>query len=142
MAKIYIVDLNKTEKERLVELTNKGKPGARKIRRANILLLANLGKTDTEIADTLHTSIPTVVRTRHKFVVGGLGFALNEQSRSGRLPKIDDKLEAILTTIAQSVPPAGRKRWTLQILADRLVTLTNLESISYETVRLILKKTS
>ena len=55
-------------------------------------------------------------------------------------PKIDDKLEAILTTIAQSKPPAGRKRWTLQILADRLVTLTHLESISYEAVRLILKK--
>jgi transposase len=142
MAKIYIVDLTKAEKERLVELTNQGRPGARKIKRANILLLANLEKTDAEIADILHTSIPTVERTRQKFVAGSLDFALNEQSRSGRLPKIDDKLEAILTTIAQSKPPAGRKRWTLQILADRLVTLTHLESISYEAVRLILKKTS
>jgi hypothetical protein len=65
-----------------------------------------------------------------------------EQARSGRLPKIDDKLEAILTTLAQSVPPAGRKRWTLHLLADRLVTLTQLETVSYETVRLVLKKTS
>ena len=142
MAKIYIVDLNKAEKEQLIELTNKGQPGARKIKRANILLLANTGKTDAEIATTLHTSIPTVVRARHKFVEGGLEFALNEQSRSGRLPKMGDKLEAILTTLAQSVPPAGRKRWTLQLLADRLVTLTHLETISDETIRLVLKKTN
>lgn len=142
MAKIYIVDLNETEKEQLVELTKKGQPGARKIKRANILLLADMSKTDIEIATTLHASIPTVVRTRHKFVAGGLNFALNEQSRSGRMPKINDKVEAILTTIAQSVPPAGRKRWTLQLLADRLVALTPLEAISYETVRLVLKKTN
>jgi transposase len=106
------------------------------------LLLANKGKTDVEIADILHTSIPTVVRTRHKFVNGGLDFALNEQSRAGRLPKIDDKYEAVLTTLAQSMPPAGRKCWTLQLLADRLVMLTHLKSISYEAVRLVLKKTN
>lgn len=142
MAKIYIVDLNEVEKEQLIELTDKGRPGARKIKRANILLLADMGKTDAEIVATLHTSLPTVVRTRHKFVKGGLDFALNEQSRSGRIPKINDKIEAILTTIAQSVPPTGHKRWTLHLLADRLVTLTQLETISYETVRLVLKKTN
>ncbi len=92
MAKIYIVDLQGDEKEELVELIKKGHPGARKIKRANILLLADLDKTDTEIAALLHTSIPTVVRTRHKFVTGGLAFALNEQSRSGRIPKITDKI--------------------------------------------------
>jgi len=141
MAKVYIVDLNKTEKDRLVELTKRGQLGARKIKRANILLLADMGKTDAEIASLLYTSIPTVVRTRHKFVVGNLEFALNEQSRSGRLPKIDDKIEAVLTTLAQSVPPAGYKRWSLQLLTDRLVTLTSLEKISSEAVRLVLKKT-
>jgi transposase len=142
MAKIYIVDLNEVEKEQLVVLTQKGQPGARKIKRANILLLADMGKTDAEIATTLHTSSPTVVRTRHKFVEGGLDFALTEQARSGRIPTITDKLEAILTTMAQSVPPAGHKRWTLQLLADRLVTLTHLKTISDETVRLVLKKTN
>jgi len=141
MAKVYIVDLNKTEKDRLVELTKRGQLGARKIKGANILLLADMGKTDAEIASLLYTSIPTVVRTRHKFVVGNLEFALNEQSRSGRLPKIDDKIEAVLTTLAQSVPPAGYKRWSLQLLTDRLVTLTSLEKISSEAVRLVLKKT-
>lgn len=142
MAKIYVVDLTKSEKEQLTELIRKGRPGARKIKRANILLLADQGKSDNEIASTLHTSVPTAQRIRRRFVEGNLDFALNELSRPGRLPKLDDKMEAILTTVAQSVPPAGRKQWTLQLLADRLVALTPLESISYEAVRLVLKKTS
>jgi transposase len=139
MAKKYIVDLSKAEKAELVELTQKGRPGARKIKRANILLLADAGKTDLDIAELLHTSWLTVQRTRHKFVDGGLKFALNELPRAGRLPKIDDKIETILTTLAQSQPPEGRVRWTLRLLADRLVTLTHLESLSYEAVRLVLK---
>ena len=140
MAKKYIIDLTEVERETLIELTRKGKPGARKVKRANILLLANQGKNDEEIVALLHTSPSTVMRTRRKFVESGLTFALNERSRAGRLPKIDDKVETILTTLAQSRPPAGRKRWTLQLLADRLVTLTHLESLSYESVRLVLKK--
>ena len=141
MAKKYVVDLNKDEKAELVALTQKGRPGARKIKRANILLLANAGKSDFEIAELLHTSWLTVLRTRYRFVEGNLDFALNELPRAGRLPKIDDKIETILTTLAQSQPPDGRVRWTLQLLADRLVTLTRLESLSYEAVRLVLKKT-
>jgi len=141
MAKKFIVDFTEAEKAELVSLTQKGCPGARKIRRANILLLANNGKADFEIAELLHTSWLTVLRTRRKFVEGGLEFALNELPRAGRLPKIDDKVETILTTLAQSQPPDGRVRWTLQLLADRLVTLTHLESLSYEAVRLVLKKT-
>ncbi len=140
MAKIYIVELTKAEKTSLVELTQKGQCNARKIKRANILLLADMGKTDKEIAGTLHTSIPTVLRTRQKFVAGNLDFALGEQSRSGRVPKLDNKSEAILMTIAQSVPPNGRRRWTLKLLTDRLVTLTQLENISRESVRRALKK--
>ena len=140
MTKRYIVDLTQGERSTLTELIRKGKPGARKIKRANILLLANQGKKDREIVRLLHTSLSTVVRTRRKFVDGGLSFALNERSRAGRLPKIDDKVETILTTLAQSQPPDGRKRWTLQLLADRLVTLTHVESLSYETVRLVLKQ--
>jgi transposase len=141
VAKKYIVDLQAAEKAELIELTDKGRPGARKIKRANILLLAAGGKTDREIAELLHTSWLTVLRTRRKFVEGGLEFALNERSRAGRLPKIDAKVETILTTLAQSQPPAGRVRWTLQLLADRLVALTHLDSLSYEAVRLVLKKT-
>ena len=141
MAKRYIVDLAKDEKEQLIELVSKGRPGARKIKRANMLLLADAGKTDREIAITLQTSIPTVLRTRQKFVNGGPDLALNERSRAGRFPKINDKVETILTTIAQSQPPEGRKRWTVQLITDRLIALTDLESLSDETVRLVLKKT-
>jgi hypothetical protein len=141
MAKKYIVDLSEAEKTELIKLTQKGRPGARKIKRANILLLANVGKPDLEIAELLHTSWLTVLRTRHRFVEGNLDFALNELPRAGRLPKIDDKMETILTTLAQSQPPDGRVRWTLQLLADRLIALTHLESLSYEAVRLVLKKT-
>ena len=141
MAKRYIIDLTQVEKENLIELTRKGKPGARKVKRANILLLADLGKKDEEISTILHTSRNTIIRTRRKFINGGLGFALSERSRAGRFPKIDAKVETILTTLAQSQPPGGRKRWTLQLLADRLVSLTDLESLSYEAVRLVLKKT-
>jgi transposase len=140
MAKRYIIDLNEVEKETLVELTKKGRPGARKVKRANVLLLADQGKKDEEIGKILHASRNTVIRTRRKFVTGGLDFALNERSRAGRWPKIDDKVETILTSLAQSQPPDGRKRWTLQLLADRLVTLTHLDSLSYEAVRLVLKK--
>jgi hypothetical protein len=142
MAKKFIVDLNEAEKEELIKLTQKGRPGARKIKRANILLLANAGKPDFEIAELLHTSWLTVLRTRHKFVEGNLYFASNELPRAGRLPKIDDKIETILTTLAQSQPPDGRVRWTLQLLANHLVALTHLESLSYEAVRLVLKKRS
>lgn len=141
MKKIYIVDLSPAEQDHLVKLTNKGQTAARKIKRANVLLLAQTGKTDVEITQALHTSLPTVERTRRKFVAGGLDFALNEQFRPGRLPKLTDKVEAILTTLAQSVPPAGHKRWTLQMLANRLVELKVMEDISDETVRRVLKKT-
>ena len=104
--------------------------------------MANAGKPDFEVAELLHTSWLTVLRTRQRYVEGGLDFALNELPRAGRLPKIDDKIETILTTLAQSQPPNGRVRWTLQLLADRLVALTRLESLSYEAVCLVLKKRS
>jgi len=110
MAKKYLVDLSEGEKAELISLTQKGRPGARKIKRANILLMANNGKDDTEKAERLHTSWLTVLRTRRKFVEGGLSFALSELPRAGRLPKIDDKVETILTTLAQSQPPDGRVR--------------------------------
>lgn len=119
MAKRYIVDLTQVERDTLIELTRKGKLGARKVKRANILLLADQGKKDEEIVTLLHTSRNTVIRTRRKLVDDGLTFELNERSRAGRLPKVDDKVETILTTLAQSQPPAGRKRWTLQLPADR-----------------------
>ncbi len=140
--KIYIVDLTDEERETLLDLIQSGKTSARKLNRARILLLADEGKTDKEISEALHTSKSTVQRTRQRFVEGGLDNALNERPRmGGKLrKKLDEKGEVILETLACSKPPEGRKVWTLQLLADRLVELKVVDEISTETVRRELKK--
>jgi len=138
--KIYVVDLTKEERTFLLNFINSGIQSARKLKRAHILLLADEGKTDGEIAEALHTSTPTVQRTRQRFVEGGLERALNEAPRPGARKKLDVKGEAVLEMLACSEPPAGRKCWTLQLLADKLVELKVVESISAETVRQELKK--
>jgi transposase len=138
--KIYVVDLAEEEGAELLELIGKGSPSARKVNRAHILLLADKGNTDKEIAEVLHTSIPTVQRTRQRFVEGNLERALNEDPRPGASKKLDEKGEAVLEMLARSRPPAGQKKWTLQLLADRLVELKVVDAISGETVRQELKK--
>ena len=138
--KIYIVDLTEEERTQLLEFIKSGKQSARKLNRARILLLADEGKADGEIAEALHTGTATVQRTRQRFVEGNLEGALNERPRPGGQKKLDEKGEAILETLAHSQPPEGRKRWTLQLVADRLVELKVVDSISYETVRQELKK--
>jgi transposase len=140
--KVYIVELTTEEKAELLELTRKGKVSARKIKRANILLQADKGKTDLEIAENLEVGKATGERTRKKFVEGGLEWALNERHRPGGKLKLDSTQEAFLVALAGSEPPAGRERWTMQLLADRLVQLGMVDSISDETVRRTLKKRS
>lgn len=142
MAKIYHVDLTDEERTYLLEFIKSGERSARKITRARILLLADESKKDRDIVESLHTSVPTVQRTRKRFVEGGLDGALNERPRpGGRIrKKLDEKGVAILVTLARSEPPEGRKRWTMQLLADRLVELKVVDHISDETVRTELKK--
>ena len=138
--KIYIVDLTEEERSYLLDFVKHGKSSARKYNRARILLLADEDRSDREIAEVLHTGTATVPRIRRRFVEGNLDGALNERPRLGGEKKLDEKGGAILETLAQSEPPAGRKRWTLQLLADRLVELRVVDSISHETVRQELKK--
>jgi transposase len=138
--KIYIVDLTEEERAYLLDFIKSGEKSARKLNRARILLLADENKSDSEIAKVLHTGTSTVQRTRQRFVEGNLEGALNERPRQGRSKKLDEKGEAVLETLAHSKPPQGRKRWTLQLLADRLVQLKIVDSISYETVRQEVKK--
>ena len=138
--KIYVVDLTDEEREFLLNFISHGTQSVRKTKRAHILLLADEGQTDGDIAKALHTSESTVQRTRRRFVVGNLDRALNEDPRPGASKKLDEKGEALLTVLAQSEPPEGRKRWTLQLLADRLVELKVVNSISCETVRQELHK--
>ena len=142
MAKIYHVDLTDDERRYLLDFIKSGERSARKNNRARILLLAHEGKRDREIVEALHTSVPTVQRIRKRFVEGGLDGALNERPRpGGRIrKKLDEKGIAILETLARSEPPEGRKHWTMQLLADRLVELKVVEGISDETVRKELKK--
>ena len=138
--KIYIVDLTEEERSKLLDLIKSGKQAGRKLNRARILLLADEGKTDNEIAEALHTGTATVQRTRQRFVAGNLAGALNERRRPGGQKTLNEKGEAVLESLAHSKPPDGRKRWTLELLADRLVQLKVVNSISYETVRQELKK--
>jgi transposase len=138
--KIYIVDLTEGERTYLLEFIKSGKQAGRKLNRARILLLADEGKTDNEIAEALHTGTATVQRTRQRFVAGNLEGALNERRRPGGQKRLNEKGEAVLESLARSQPPEGRKRWTLELLADRLVQLKMVNSISHETVRQELKK--
>jgi transposase len=141
MKKVYVVDLTKEEKSELLKLVGKGEARARKMNRAHILLLAEEGRTDKDISEALHTSPSTVERTRRRFVEeGGLEHALNESPRPGGRRKLDGHQEAYLMALACSDPPEGKKRWSMQMLADRLVELQVVDEISDETVRRTLKK--
>jgi transposase len=140
VAKFYHVELASDEQERLAQLVRKGRPSARKVTRARVLMLASVGKSDEEIRNVLATSVSTVGRIRRRFVEEGLDAALSERERSGAPRKLEGKQEAYLLALASSSPPAGRDRWTLQLLADRLVELSVVPAISDETVRLRLKK--
>ena len=140
MVKKYVVDLTSSEREELIELTKSGEISARKLKRANMLLLADTDVKDKDIAVTLNAGNRTVERTRKRFVLEGLQASLNERPRPGAQCKLDAKGEAVLETLAKSKPPEGRKRWTLQLLTDRLVELKVVESISDETVRSVIKK--
>jgi putative transposase len=142
MSEKYLVDLTSTEQEYLTGLLKRGKLSARKIARAHILLQAAEGLSDEDIADTLRVGISTIHRTRQRFVEEGLEPALSERCRASGRPKLEGKQEAFLVALACSTPPAGRARWTMQLLADRFVELTTVTGISDETVRRALKKTT
>lgn len=139
--KKYIVDLSDTERDELKHLIRSGKHSSRRVTRARILLKAASGCTDSEIVQALSVGVATVERTRQRFVESGLG-ALNEKPRPGKRPKLDARAEARLIAEACSTAPDGQKRWTLQLLADRIVELKLAESYSYEAVRRVLKKTN
>jgi transposase len=110
--------------------------------RAHILLLADEQMTDDEISFRLEVSKATVYRVRKNYHEGGLAHALHEKRRSGAPSKIDGRVEATLTMLACSDPPEGYGRWTLKLLADKLVELAIVETISLESVRTARKKTS
>ncbi len=141
MAVKYTVNLSESEIKQLQEITSKGKTAARKLKRAQILLLADEGHPDKTIAQMLKVGESTVHRIRQRCVEEGVELALKERPRQGSNRKLDGKTEAFLVATACSEAPEGRESWTMQLLADRLVELNLVESISDETVRRTLKKT-
>jgi len=131
----YRVELSQTERAELTALMSGGKHAARKLKRAQILLAANAGASDDDIASNVGVGGSTVYRTKQRFVLGNLGAALSEQPRPGASRKLSGKEEALLVATACSKPPQGRSRWTLELLAGKLVSLTEHASVSRETVR-------
>jgi transposase len=131
----YRVELSQTERTDLTALLSGGKHAARKLKRAQILLAADAGANDDDIATSVGVGGSTVYRTKQRFVLGNLQAALSEMPRSGASRKLSGKEEALLVATACSKPPQGRARWTLELLAGRLVSLTQHDSVSRETVR-------
>jgi len=148
MYKRYRVELSAEQRQELKALISSGSPSSATNRHARVLLKADAspggpGWTDEQISDTLEVSVRSVMRVRQSFVEAGLERALNRKRRSGPYPhKIDGRIEAQLVALVCSAPPIGHARWSLRLLSDRLVELVDLESVSYETVRRTLKKTS
>jgi transposase len=148
MAEKYRVTLNPEERQQLIQLTTTGKAAVAKLRHARLLLKADEsalgpGCTDEVIAIACEVSLRTIARVRKAFVTDGLTAALQRQRPTGRqYRKLDGAQEAQLIAVACSAPPEGQVRWTLKLLADRLVELEVVEAVSAETVRRTLKKTT
>lgn len=142
MEKKHVVTLTPKERKRLLAMVRQGKNKAAVIQRAHILLKSDEGKTDREISEWLYISEQTVRRTRVRYAEGGVGEALEDKPHPGREPKLDDTQTAYLVALACSAPPDGQAQWTMELLAEQLVTDGIVERISPETVRLVLKKTN
>ncbi len=148
MNKRYVVRLADDEREHLEALVRRGRAHARKLAYARILLKADAGEegpawTDERIAEAFGVSVATVARERRRFCEDGLEVALMpKKPGKPRRRALDGRAEAHLVALSCSEPPEGRERWTLRLLADRMVELGHAESVSHETVRRTLKKTS
>src|SRR3990170_3782192 len=146
MPKKYVVRLTEAEREHLERLLRRGEAHARKLLYARILLKTDASGdrwTDKRIAEAFEVSTATVARERRRFCEDGLEVALLPK-KPGRPRRrvLDGRAEAHLVALSCSDPPEGRERWSMRLLADRMMELGYVESISYETVRRTLKKTS
>lgn len=136
----YRVELNQEERDQLGKMLSGGKHAARKLKRAQILLAADAGESDDAIAATVCVGASTVYRTKRRFVLGNLEAALTEAPRPGAERKLTGRQQALVIATACSKPPAGRQRWTLDLLAGEMVRLTDHDELSRETVRRCLEE--
>lgn len=147
MRKRYLVTLTDEEREELRSLISRGKAAARKLTRARILLLADQSEggpamSDPEIAGSVLCGRATVERVRRQFVEEGIENTLTRKPTLRTYEnKIEGRAEAHLIAMTCGTPPEGHARWTLRLLADQMVALGHMESVSHETVRMTLKKT-
>ncbi len=140
--KSHCVKLKKHARQYLQKIVESGEDKTRKITRCRILLLVDKGKKDQEISDALNVCLATIFNIRRRYCKGGLECAINEEARSGQPPKFQGKSMAKITALACSKPPEGRAKWSLRLLADRVIELDIVETISHVSVRNILKKTN
>jgi transposase len=142
--KKYVVDLTQQERTHLQEVAHSSAQSARKVRYAQALLKADAGWCDEKIAEAFDVSVNTVGRLRQRFVQEGLDVALGARSRQPRphARKLDGEAQAHLIALACTEAPEGRSRWTLRLLADKMVELGYVEGLSHEAVRKVLKKTN
>jgi transposase len=148
MKKLYKVTLTADERHTLTQLVSNGKTNAAKIKHANILLAidenVNGRVSDKDVAQQFHCHANTIAHIRERFVEEGIDAALERKKRTTPPvpPIFDGRAEAQLIRLACSTPPEGRCRWTMQLLADKCIELSIVESTSGETVRKVLKKTN
>jgi transposase len=139
MRKKHVVALTDDQRAALDE-RDRGPLTRRERNRVHILLRADAGETDADIADDLGVSAGTVANVRRRFAAGGLDPALTEKPRPGAAPLLDGKAEAVVIALACSPTPDGAARWTARLLANRLVELEVVESVSEDTILRVLKK--
>jgi len=137
---IFVAKLTDEDREYLNQFIGHGRASVRSVTRARILLMADEGYSNKDIVKVLKITRPTVNRTRKRYCEEGLDSAINDKPRSGAPPKIDGTIEAQVTLLACSKPPEGKSTWTLKLLADKIVEMEVVESISAMTVQRILKK--
>lgn len=142
MKKRIRIRLKDKERKQLEAIVSKGQEKARKITRCRVLLLSDKKERNIRIAKVLDIALLTIRRIQQRYVEGGLEAAIEERPRSGKPPKFSGKQQAKITAIACTTPPDGRSRWTLRLLANKVVELDIVDDISYKTVGEILKKTN
>ena len=139
------IKVTEQEEEILKQYVSQGQKNAREINRARILLMASAGVKVKKIKQALGVSLTTITNVRKNYKRQAYDHILDfikDNPRSGRPIELDSRVEAKVSMIACSAPPAGRARWTLHLIADKLVKLEEVESISHESVRQLLKKTN
>ena len=139
--KPVFISLKSDERKKLKKLVTKGSAKAREIRRGNVLLMSDSGKAPKEISETLEVNKRTIQNIKERYLQGGIDNALYEKPRPGAPTIFDGKVRAKITSLACTEAPEGYAKWSLRLLAEKVVELKIVNEISHNHIGLILKKT-